>query len=88
MEWPVRERNSDRQGRARWRYRRPCSRLVTLICQDRLVIAMYVGGVEMGERLTSTAEIIEYRGVQVLFNDFSGLKGQEIADAIKHATRS
>jgi hypothetical protein len=83
MEWPVRERNSDRQGRARWRYRRPCSRLVTLICQDRLVIAVHVGGDKMRERLTSTAEIIEYKGVQILFNDFSGLKGQEISDAIR-----
>ncbi len=42
----------------------------------------------MGERLTDKAEIIEYKGVQILFNDFSGLKGQELADAIKSSSKA
>jgi len=37
----------------------------------------------MGERLTKTAEIIEYEGVQILFNDFTGMKGREFADAFR-----
>ena len=41
----------------------------------------------MGERLNKTGEIIEYEGAQILFNDFSGLKGQELADALKASTK-
>jgi len=37
----------------------------------------------MGEKLTKTAEIIEHKGVQVLVDNLSGLKGQELADALK-----
>lgn len=37
----------------------------------------------MGEKLTATAEIIDHKGVQILLNDFSSLKGQELADALK-----
>lgn len=42
----------------------------------------------MGEKLTSTAEIIEHKGVQILFNDFTGLQGQELADALKAVSRA
>jgi hypothetical protein len=37
----------------------------------------------MGEKLTNTAEIIEHKGVQILVDNLSGLKGQELADALK-----
>jgi hypothetical protein len=37
----------------------------------------------MGEKLTNTPEIIEHKGVQILFDNLSGLKGQELADALK-----
>ncbi len=37
----------------------------------------------MGEKLTKTAEIIEHKGVQILLDNLSGLKGQELTDALK-----
>jgi hypothetical protein len=42
----------------------------------------------MGEKLTKTSEIIEHKGVQILLNDFSGLKGQEIGEAIKATSKA
>jgi hypothetical protein len=42
----------------------------------------------MGEKLTKTAEIIEHKGVQILLNDFRGLQGQELADALKAISRA
>ena len=42
----------------------------------------------MDEKLTKTAEIIEYKGVQILFNDFKGLQGQGLADALKAVSRA
>ena len=36
----------------------------------------------MGEKLTDTAEIIEHKGVQIVFHDLSGLKGRVLADAL------
>ena len=42
----------------------------------------------MGERLTETAEIIEHKGVKILFNDFSGLQGQKLANALKDVSRA
>jgi hypothetical protein len=42
----------------------------------------------MSEKLTKTAEMIEYKGVQILFNDFKGLQGQELADALKAVSRA
>lgn len=42
----------------------------------------------MGHRITRTAEIIEHKGVQILVNDFTGLTGREIADAIKENSRA
>lgn len=42
----------------------------------------------MGEKLTKTAELIEHKGVQVLFNDFRGLQGQQLADALKDVSRA
>jgi hypothetical protein len=42
----------------------------------------------MGEKLTKTAEIIEHKGVQILFNDFKGLQGQQLADALKEIARA
>jgi len=49
---------------------------------------MLIAGIKMGEKLTETAEIIEYKGVQILFNDFSGLRGQELADALRASTKA
>jgi len=42
----------------------------------------------MGEKLTETAEIIEHKGVKILFNDFSGLQGQKLANALKEVSRA
>ena len=42
----------------------------------------------MRQKITRTAEIIEYKGVKILVNDFSGLSGQEIVDAIKENSRA
>jgi len=42
----------------------------------------------MGEKLTKTAEIIEHKGVQIVFDNLSGLKGQELADALKAVSRA
>jgi hypothetical protein len=42
----------------------------------------------MGDKLTKTGEIIEHKGVQILYNDFRGLKGQELADALKAISRA
>ncbi len=37
----------------------------------------------MGEKLTDTAEIVEHKGVTILFDNLSGLKRQELANALK-----
>ncbi len=37
----------------------------------------------MGAKLTDTAEIIEHKGVQILFDNLSSLKRQELANALK-----
>ncbi len=42
----------------------------------------------MGEKLTKTAEIIEHKGVQILFDNLSGLEGQELADALKAVSQA
>ncbi len=42
----------------------------------------------MGEKLTKTAELIDHNGVEILFNDFRGLQGQELADALKAVSRA
>ncbi len=42
----------------------------------------------MGEKLTETAEILEHKGVEILFNDFRGLQGQQLADALKAVSRA
>lgn len=42
----------------------------------------------MGQKLTRTGEVIEHRGAQILFNDFSGLSGHELTDALKEISRA
>jgi hypothetical protein len=42
----------------------------------------------MGQKISRTAEIIEHKGVQILLNDFTGLNGREIVDAIKENSRA
>lgn len=42
----------------------------------------------MGEKITATAEIVTHKGAKILINDFGGLKGQELADALKSVSQA
>ncbi len=42
----------------------------------------------MGEKLTNTAEIIEHKGVQILFDNLTGLKRQELVNALKAVSKA
>ncbi len=42
----------------------------------------------MEERLGRTAIIIHHKGVEIIVSDFTGLKGNELAEALKENTRA